>query len=183
MIEDLEEVEEPTLKDGFTDTWLTRRRTWDEKGRALRVLSLRFIVDDQLHALASDFYTPLSNLVNSTTAEYPFLFENGEPTSLDALIYGHLSLHLLPTIPDPVLRTTIVEYHPRLAFYLHKCHEFFERRNNETMRVKDSSGWGRLVQGWGVNQGKRIEDLVGIGGFFGVILGYALWRMAKLRYR
>jgi hypothetical protein len=38
MIEDLdEEQEKPTIKDGFSDTWLTRRRTWDEKARALRV--------------------------------------------------------------------------------------------------------------------------------------------------
>jgi hypothetical protein len=37
MIEDLEEEQKPTIKDGFSDTWLTRRIKWDEKGRALRV--------------------------------------------------------------------------------------------------------------------------------------------------
>ena len=38
MIEDLDEDQEkPTIKDGFSDTWLTRRRTWDEKARTLRV--------------------------------------------------------------------------------------------------------------------------------------------------
>lgn len=42
MIEDLEEEERPSMNQGFTDTWLTRRRTWDDKARTLKVLSLLF---------------------------------------------------------------------------------------------------------------------------------------------
>jgi hypothetical protein len=46
MIEDLEEEQEkPTIKDGFSDTWLTRRRTWDEKAKALRVSPTRKMVN------------------------------------------------------------------------------------------------------------------------------------------
>ena len=36
MIEDLED-ERPTANHGFTDTWLTRRRTWDDQARTLKV--------------------------------------------------------------------------------------------------------------------------------------------------
>jgi Outer mitochondrial membrane transport complex protein len=36
-VEDLEDQERPTIKDGFSDNWLTRRRTWDEKARSVRV--------------------------------------------------------------------------------------------------------------------------------------------------
>src|SRR5436190_1003359 len=129
--------------------------------------------------MASGFYSSLSNLVISSTQERPFVFGNMTPTSLDALIYGHLSLHLLPTLPDPILRTTIVESHPRLAFYLHKCHEFFEERNYATVRRKDGGGWKRIWKGWGVEVGKRVEDFIGIGGLTGAILVYALWKMVR----
>ena len=129
--------------------------------------------------MASEFYYPLSNLVMSSTPERPFVFGNTTPTSVDTLIYGHLSLHLLPTLPDPILRNTIVECHPRIAIYLHKCHEFFEGRNNATVRRKDGGGWKRIWKGWGVEQGKRVEDFVGIGGLTGAILAYAIWKMVR----
>ena len=32
-----ENVTNPTLKDGLNDSWLTRRRTWDEKARTVHV--------------------------------------------------------------------------------------------------------------------------------------------------
>ena len=61
MIEDLEEEEQPSMNHGFINTWLTRRRTWDDKARALKILPpLSSLVDPKLHAFASDFYTPLS---------------------------------------------------------------------------------------------------------------------------
>ena len=129
--------------------------------------------------MASEFYHPLSNLVISSNPERPFLFGNTTPTSLDALIYGHLSLHLLPTMPDPALRTIIVESHPRLAFYIHKCHEYFEGRNNATVRKKEGGGWKGILKGWGVEKGKRVEDFIGIGGLTGAILVYALWKMIR----
>jgi hypothetical protein len=37
MTEDLDDDDKPTVKEGFSDTWLIRRRTWDEKARNLRV--------------------------------------------------------------------------------------------------------------------------------------------------
>ena len=40
MAEDLEEDEKPTIQGGFSDTWLIRRRTWDEKARGLKVTFL-----------------------------------------------------------------------------------------------------------------------------------------------
>jgi hypothetical protein len=129
--------------------------------------------------MASEFYYPLSDLVISTTSNRPFMFGNATPTSLDALIYGHLSLQFFPTLPDPILHTTIVESHPRLAFYLYKCHEFFEESNNATIRRKEGVGWKGILKGWGVEQGKRAEDFIGIGGLTGAILVYALWKMVR----
>jgi hypothetical protein len=107
------------------------------------------------------------------------VFSHSTPSSIDALIYGHLSLHLLLTMPDPLLRTTIVESHPRLAFYLHKCHEFFGPKNNMNPRSKEASGWANVARGWGVEPGKRMEDLIGVGGFIGGILGYAVWHSIR----
>ena len=42
IIEELDEPSEdkPSLKDGLNDSWLTRRRTWDEKARTLHVYPL-----------------------------------------------------------------------------------------------------------------------------------------------
>jgi hypothetical protein len=79
-------------------------------------------------------------------------------------------------MPDPVLRTTLVETHPRLAFYLHKCHEFFGAREIVVVSAGNGGGgFGGMFEGWGVQKGKRTEDLIGIGCFIGGVFGYALW--------
>jgi hypothetical protein len=82
-------------------------------------------------------------------------------------------------MPDPVLRTTLVEAHPRLAFYLHKCHEYFEAKNHSIIQQKDTDGFMRTFHGWGVEKGKRVEDLAGIGGLIGSILIYALYHAIR----
>jgi len=133
----------------------------------------------QLHSLASEFYTTLTNLITTTTKEMPFIFGRMTPGSLDAVVYGHLSLHLFPTLPDPTLRTTIVETFPRLAFYLHNCHEAFSGRNAGCERVIEGGTWAKIVEGWGVERGKRKEDLLGLGGMLGVLLAYTVWTRAR----
>jgi len=77
-------------------------------------------------------------------------------------------------MPDPTLRTTLVESHPKLAFYLHKCHEYFETRNAESIRTRETSGWKKLLTGWGLEKGKRKEDFIGIGVMVVGIVGYAI---------
>ena len=67
-----------------------------------------------------------------------------------------------------------METHPKLAFYLHKCHEYFEPQNTASVRTREASGWTKLVSGWGVEKGKRKEDLLGIGVMVAGIIGYAL---------
>jgi Glutathione S-transferase, C-terminal domain len=119
-------------------------------------------------------------LKSTTSKERPFVFNQLHPTSLDALIYGHLSLHLLPTMPDPVLRTTLVESHPSLAFYLHKCHEVFSKVNEGTVYGKQTPFWKGLLEGWGIDEGKQKKDLIGIGGLLGIIMIYALWHRQSL---
>ena len=72
-----------------------------------------------------------------------------------------------------------METHPKLAFYLHKCHEYFEPQNTARVRTREASGWTKLVSGWGVEKGKRKEDLLGIGVMVAGIVGYALVHAAK----
>jgi len=47
IVEELDEVvDKPSLKDGLNDSWLTRRRTWDEKARTLHVSPLTILRDN-----------------------------------------------------------------------------------------------------------------------------------------
>lgn len=126
-----------------------------------------------------EFYTPLAGFVTSAHSSRPFAFQNSLPTSIDALIYGYLSLHFFPPLPDPILRTIMKESHPRLVSYLQKCHEFFGVKNAGTVRSLERNGWSELFNGWGVQPGKRIEDFIGIGIFVGGILSYAWWKMIR----
>jgi hypothetical protein len=100
------------------------------------------------------------------------------PGSLDALVYGQLILHLLPTMPDPILRTTLVEKFPGLAFYLHKCHEYFAERN-KSIEIAKEDGMVGFLAGWGKDEGKRKEDFIGIGALVTVIVGYAMWNAIR----
>ena len=81
-------------------------------------------------------------------------------------------------MPDPVLRTTLVERFPGLAFYLHKCHEYYAGRNKNIERVKEGGMIGFLA-GWGTEVGKRREDFIGIGALVTCIVGYAMWNAVK----
>jgi len=50
------------------------------------------------------------------------------------------------------------------------------------VRDRSGAGWRRLSQGWGVEQGKRVEDFIGVGGLLGGIVAYTLWRMVRQSY-
>jgi Glutathione S-transferase, C-terminal domain len=176
MVDNLEEDEKPTIQGGFTDTWLTRRRTWDEKARGLKVSPLGSVADE-LRALASEFYAPISELVTSNAGKR-FLFSDS-PSSLDVVIYGHLILHLLPVLPDPTLRTTLTQSHPQLVEYLQRCHSYFQSQLSTMATIKDSQSLGTLFKGWGHEKGKRMEDLVGLGALVGAVLAYALWNSLR----
>jgi len=78
-----------------------------------------------------------------------------------------------------MLRTTIVETFPRLAFYLHSCHDVFRVMNLSIERGVERGSWAKIVGGWGIERGKRREDLLGVGGFLGVLLAYTIWRRAR----
>ena len=81
-------------------------------------------------------------------------------------------------MPDPVLRTTLVEKFPALAFYLHKCHEYFVERNKRVERQKEG-GMIRVLGGWGTERGKRREDIIGIGALVACIVGYTMWNAVR----
>jgi len=77
-------------------------------------------------------------------------------------------------MPDPVLRSTLVEKFPGLAFYLHKCHDYFAQRNKRVEKGPEGRLMG-VLSGWGTERGKRREDFIGIGALVGCIMGYAMW--------
>jgi hypothetical protein len=135
-----------------------------------------YIWSDKLRSLASDFYAPFSSLVS--TSRKRFLLSDS-PSSLDALLYGHLILHLQPVLPDPTLRSTLIQSHPELVGYLERCHAFFETKFSQMTTIKDESGLKNLFRGWGYEQGRRKEDLLGIGAFIGVIICYATWNTLR----
>ena len=72
-----------------------------------------------------------------------------------------------------------MEAYPKLAFYLRKCHEYFEPQNTASVRRRETPRWEKLVTGWGVERGKRKEDLLGIGVMVAGIIGYALIHAMK----
>jgi len=46
-------------------------------------------------------------------------------------------------------------------------------------RGVERGSWAKIVGGWGIERGKRREDLLGVGGFLGVLLAYTIWRRAR----
>lgn len=77
------------------------------------------------------------------------------------------------------MRTIIVEMFPGLAFYLHTCHDVFCVKDVAVEKAVERGTWRNIVEGWGVEKGKRKEDLVGLGGVFGVLLAYTVWTRVR----
>jgi hypothetical protein len=155
MIEALDE--EPPQGDFLTDTWLTRRRTWDAKAREIK-----------LGALAREVYDQISGLLEGNDGGWVFETES----SIDAVLYGYLRFHCVKW-GDNALRETLVQKYPVIVRYLEFCETEFGNRELET-RTQES-GLGKLVRGWGVETGKRKKDLIGLGTLLGGVLLYTAY--------
>lgn len=75
----------------------------------------------RLDSLASNFFTPLQGLRSSKR----FFLSSSEPSSLDCLAFGYLSLCLLPDLPQPWLARTMRQKFPQLCAFVHELQRSF----------------------------------------------------------
>lgn len=75
----------------------------------------------RLDNLATSFFTPLHALRGSKR----FFITSTEPTSLDCLAFGYLSLCLLPDLPQPWLARTMRQKFPNLCAFVHDLQRSF----------------------------------------------------------
>lgn len=85
----------------------------------------------RLDALSNELLDPVSDLLG----EHDYLFQGSQPSSLDCLAFGYLSLLFYPAIPQAWLKETIQTKHPRIATYLRRLRQQFF--NNEETKPAD----------------------------------------------
>lgn len=62
----------------------------------------------RIQGMADELYS----ILESKLSNGPFLFGN-KPTSIDCLVFGHLSMHLFPTVPNNYLANRLKDSFPR----------------------------------------------------------------------
>ncbi|KAH7402602.1 Eisosome component PIL1-domain-containing protein [Pyrenochaeta sp. MPI-SDFR-AT-0127] len=75
----------------------------------------------RLDSLSNELLEPVLDLLG----EHDYMFHGDQPSSLDCLAFGYLSLLFYPTMPQAWLRETIQTKHPRIATYLHRLRQQF----------------------------------------------------------
>jgi hypothetical protein len=80
-----------------------------------QVYAARFRLD----ALSAELLDPLSDLLG----KHDYLFRGEQPSSLDCLAFGYLSLLYYPPVPQAWLRETIRTKYPRLGAYIGRLHK------------------------------------------------------------
>lgn len=74
----------------------------------------------RLHAVAEEFFAPLRDMLGEKNE---FLLGTDEPTEVDCLAYGFLSLMLYPYLPQAWLAKTMKEKHGNLVRFVERMHE------------------------------------------------------------
>jgi sorting and assembly machinery component 37 len=77
----------------------------------------------RLHAVAAEFFAPLRDMMGE---ENDFLLGKKEPTEVDCLAYGYLSLMLYPDVPQAWLAKTMKEKHTNLVRFVERMHKKLE---------------------------------------------------------
>lgn len=96
---------------GFS-TEETSQGIFQGKKRAELQLQARQI---RIGSMADALYAPFE----SKLSHGPFVnSDSNRPTSLDCLVFGHLSLHLFPSVPKSFLATRLKEKYPRTRKFL-----------------------------------------------------------------
>lgn len=74
----------------------------------------------RLHAVAEEFFAPLRDMLGE---DKEFLLGTEEPTEVDCLAYGFLSLMLFPEVPQAWLAKTMRDKHGNLARFVERMHK------------------------------------------------------------
>ena len=74
----------------------------------------------RLHAVAEEFFAPLKDMLGEKNE---FLLGTEEPTEVDCLAYGFLSLMLFADVPQAWLAKTMREKHGNLAKFVERMHK------------------------------------------------------------
>lgn len=70
----------------------------------------------RLEALADDWLGPLHELLG----EKLYLLSDQRPTSLDCLAFAYLALAVVPVVPQPWLKDSVIARYPKLAAYVNQ---------------------------------------------------------------
>ncbi|KAI5370993.1 Putative mitochondrial outer membrane transport complex Sam37/metaxin domain-containing protein [Septoria linicola] len=73
----------------------------------------------KLNALADNFFEPLQDMLG----DKQFLLDTEEPSAVDCLVAGSLSLMLFPRLPQDWLASTMRRKYKRLAAYIERLHK------------------------------------------------------------
>lgn len=85
----------------------------------------------RLDALSNELLDPLAELLGGNN----YLFGGIQPSSLDCLAFGYLSLMFYPTVPQAWLKETIEIKHPRITTYIHRLRQ--ELLRGEEVKAHD----------------------------------------------
>jgi sorting and assembly machinery component 37 len=77
----------------------------------------------RLHAVAEEFFAPLRDMMGEGNQ---YLLGTEEPTEVDCLAYGYLSLMLYPDVPQAWLAKTMKEKHANLVSFVERMHKKLE---------------------------------------------------------
>ena len=82
----------------------------------------------RLNALSNELLEPLADLLGRKD----YLLNGGQPSSLDCLAFGYLSLLLYPPVPQAWLKETIQAKFPRILAYIHRLRKelFFNKETD-----------------------------------------------------
>lgn len=75
----------------------------------------------RLKALTDNFFGPLSE----SLGEKDYFLGTYEPSTLDCLAFGYLSLMLYPELPQPWLSSALRTEYPRLTSYVDRLRQYF----------------------------------------------------------
>jgi sorting and assembly machinery component 37 len=92
----------------------------------------------RLHAVAEEFFAPLREMIGE---ENEYLLGTKEPTEVDCLAYGYLSLMLFPDVPQAWLAKTMKEKHGNLVRFVERMHKKLDLKT----KVEDVMDLSRCV--------------------------------------
>ncbi|KAK5135121.1 hypothetical protein LTR08_005646 [Meristemomyces frigidus] len=84
----------------------------------------------KLHALAENFFAPLQDMLGDCA-----YFGGSEPTSVDCLAYGYLSLMLYPLLPQDWLASTLRRKYKKLVAFTQRVHQDLQTSVDDVMSL------------------------------------------------